>query len=140
MKLHKLWGEERTEQYYNRWKTLANGQLEEGPYIDLFLTSDALIHDCGSFTAEYLYVGKPCMFLVSEGDMEAKFNVFGKQAYAQYYKGHSLKEIEDFLQHVVIEGNDTMAQQRATFYQTVLTSDKMPSERIIEAIEQKINA
>lgn len=139
MKLHKLWGEERTEQYYNRWQNLSNGQLEEGSYVDLFLTSDAIIHDCGSFTAEYLYVGKPCMYLVSDGDMTDKFSTFGQQAYAQYYKGRSLKEIEDFLQHVVIEGNDPMAEQRKVFFNEILTSDKMPSERIIEAIENKIN-
>jgi hypothetical protein len=27
----------------------------------IFLTSDALIHDCGSFMAEYLVVGKPAL-------------------------------------------------------------------------------
>ena len=140
LKLHKLWGVERTEQYYSRWKSLSNGQLEEGSYVDLFLASDAIIHDSGSFTTEYLYVGKPCMFLVSDGDMEAKFNEFGKQAYAQYYKGHSLEEIEKFLLHVVLEGNDPMFVQRENFLKTVLTPNRMPSELIIEAIERKINA
>lgn len=139
MKLHKLWGEERTKEYYQRWQSLSNAQLEEGPYVDIFLTSDALIHDCGSFTAEYLYVGKPCMYLVSDGDMEAKFSTFGKMAFAQYYKGRSLVDIENFIEQVVIAGDDPMAEQRHQFYKDYLYSDKMPSERILAAIEDMIN-
>ncbi len=49
------WGRNKTDSYYLKWKNLVNGQLEESDYVDLFLTSDAMIHDSGSFLVEYLY-------------------------------------------------------------------------------------
>jgi hypothetical protein len=54
------WGSEKTTAYYDKWDNLDNGQFKSGDYVDL-LTSDALIHDCGSFMAEYLVVGKPAL-------------------------------------------------------------------------------
>ena len=35
----------------------------ETEYVELFKSSDALIHDCGSFMAEYLVTNKPVLFL-----------------------------------------------------------------------------
>ena len=46
---HKEWGIKRTDSYYKQWCTLENCQLETEEFIDLFMTSDAMIHDCGSF-------------------------------------------------------------------------------------------
>ena len=64
-KLVELWGEAKTNAYYNKWATMENTQLEESSYVDLFLTSDAMIHDSGSFTTEYLFVNKPVMYLTA---------------------------------------------------------------------------
>jgi hypothetical protein len=67
------WGKEKTAVYFDKWKDLENGQFENADYIDLFLTSDALIHDCGSFLAEYLITGKPSLFMVrNESVMEIR--------------------------------------------------------------------
>ena len=46
------------DDYYDKWNSLDNGQLEEGDYFDLFLQSDAMIHDSVSFLSEYLYTMK----------------------------------------------------------------------------------
>ena len=89
-KLISLWGKERTEAYYDQWKNGENTQLEEAGYVDLFLTSDAMIHDCGSFTTEYLFTQKPVMYLEREGESAPSFNDFGRISFAQHYIGHSL--------------------------------------------------
>ena len=65
---HQEWGKEKTDVYYRKWNSLANTFLFEGNYIDLFKTSDALIHDCGSFTVEYLYVNKPILYVGNQRD------------------------------------------------------------------------
>ena len=49
---HPKWGVEKTDTYYQRWADGINTVLVSGPYIDLFKTSDAMIHDCGSFIVE----------------------------------------------------------------------------------------
>lgn len=59
------WGKEKTDEYYAAWEFLPNAQLETNEYVDLFMTSDAMIHDCGSFTIEYHHTLKPVMYLVN---------------------------------------------------------------------------
>lgn len=132
-KLYFIWGEKRTDEYYNTWATLENTQFEEGKYISLFKYSDAMIHDCGAFTTEYLYMRKPCMYLVNGKDHP--LNEFGKRCYDQYYKGSNLNEVEGFVQNV-IHGIDPMKVQREQFFQEYLLPPhgKSACENIIDCI------
>lgn len=118
---HPNWGEERAKSYYERWTKIANAQVETGEYVDLFMHSDALIHDCGSFTGEYLYTHKPCLFLTREDD--TLYNAlcpFGKQCIDNHYIGHNKEEILLFIKDVVIKGQDPKAKQRKDFYDNYL--------------------
>lgn len=114
-KLYKLesWGIERTDRYFETWKSIPNGNLAEGNYVDLFMTSDALIHDCSSFTAEYLYVNKPVMYLTRKEKIEV-FNTFADDCFKVHYHGCSIPEIESFIQNV-IDGTDPLYDQRTRF-------------------------
>ena len=124
-KLYKLdgWGEEKTDAYYNQWACSENTTLVEGDYVDLFKSSDSLIHDCSTFTAEYLYTKKPVMYLSKPGKIDC-FNEFGKKCYEQHYIGHSVADIDRFLQSVVLEGNDTMKEARDCFFSQYLMPPK----------------
>lgn len=141
-KLQQLWGTEKTDEYYNKWATMENTQLEESSYVDYFLTSDAMIHDCGSFTTEYLFVNKPVMYLTHDDKFTERFNPFGTKAFECHYRGGSIEEIEKFLSDVVIAGNDPMKEQRDNFFDQYLKpiDGMMPSERIILEIEKLINS
>ena len=114
-KLYKIesWGKAKTDEYYDAWKNLANGNIAEGNYVDLFMTSDALIHDCSSFTAEYLYVNKPVMFLTDRTTIKT-FNSFADACFRVHYHGSTIKEIEAFMDNV-IAGVDPMADARTEF-------------------------
>ena len=115
----KGWGNERTNAYYRMWNKLANGQLEEGTYEDLFLSSDALIHDCGSFITEYLFTGRPSLFMLSRNaDKEAQ-NEYGKQALAVHYISESQDEVIRFIEDVVLKGKDPMYEKRKEFLERV---------------------
>ena len=143
IKLQKIWGTEKTELYYNRWASMENTQLVTDGYEDLFLTSDAMIHDCGSFTTEYLFTKKPVMYLCNDVDdmMTEKFNAFGKQSFEQHYRGHSVEDVENFIQNVVVKGDDPMRVQREQFYEEYLKPKDgiLPSQKILDTIEQYIN-
>ena len=132
-KLYYIWGEKRTEAYYNTWKDLDNTQLEDGKYIPLFKYSDAMIHDCGSFTTEYLYMRKPCMYLVNGKDHP--MNEFGKRCYDQYYQGCNLDDIELFVKNV-IQGVDSMKEQREQFFHDYLLppNGKTACDNIIDML------
>ena len=139
-KLELLWGKEKTYDYYHKWETMSNGQLEESEYIDLFIHSDAMIHDSGAFTTEYLFVHKPVMYLVKNGNIRKQFNDFGIQSFEQHYHGHSVEEIEDFIKEVVVNGNDPMKKQRESFFEEQLKQkdDLLPSQKILRTIEHYI--
>ena len=60
---------------------MSNGMLCESDYIDLFLTSDAMIHDSGSFLIEYIYVNKPVQRIISNFEARNDFNSIGKKCF-----------------------------------------------------------
>ena len=134
-KLYVVWGQERTDDYYEKWARLENGQIEQGEYIGLFKYSDAMIHDCGSFTVEYLYMNKPVMYLVNGTPHEEGLTEFGKQAFKQHYLGRTAGDIEKFILNVINE-EDTMFEQRTVFYRECLLPPygKTACENIINAI------
>ncbi len=114
---HSQWGQQRADDYYARWQQLPNTQLETGSYTDLFMQSDAMIHDSGSFAAEYHYSRRPVMFVSK--DMAAVLSTqseFGRQAYAMHYQGKNEADIRHFIDDVVLGGNDPMLPQREQFF------------------------
>ena len=135
-KLINIWGAEKTEAYYQRWKDLPNGQLEEGYYTDLFLTSDAMIHDSVSFTTEYLYTRKPTMFLVRDEHTADHWNSFGIKCFDLHYHANQPLDVEAYIKDVVIGGNDPKATERAEFYRNYLypKDGVMPSQKIVDTI------
>jgi CDP-glycerol glycerophosphotransferase (TagB/SpsB family) len=139
-KLQQIWGNEKTEEYYRRWESLGNTQLVSDGYVDIFLTSDALIHDCGSFTIEYLFTQNPVMYLCKTEDMSEKFNDFGIKAFNCHYHGHTVDDIERFLHEVVVGGNDSMKVERQQFYDNYLKpkDGMLPSQKILQIIENTI--
>jgi len=100
----------------------------------LFLTSDAMIHDCGSFMIEYHYTKKPVMY-ISNHNVDY-LSDFGRLAYNMHYKGSSPIEIETFINKVVLSGDDEMLFERRKFYQDHLLSpnNNSVSENIINEI------
>lgn len=136
-KLINLWGLEKTEDYYNRWAQLENGQIEQGDYIDLFKTSDAMIHDCASFTVEYLYAQKPVLFQIRDEKVKEEFNSFGQLCLEQHYLAYSIEETEKFIREIVIAGEDSKKEQRERFYKDYLYPKDgiMPSEKIFNILK-----
>lgn len=116
---HPDWGQEKTDAYYDFWRDGVNTNCVSGDYVDLFRSSDAMIHDCGSFTVEYLYTQKPVMYL-SDFDHTSQLNEVGIEAYNCHYPGRNIEDIETFIEGVVLDGKDSMLCQRKTFYDTVL--------------------
>ena len=136
-KLINLWGLEKTEAYYRRWEELENGQIEQGDYIDLFKTSDAMIHDSASFTVEYLYAKKPVLFQIRDEKVKDEFNSFGQMCLQQHYTAYSIEETEQFIRDVVIGGDDPKKKDREQFYRQYLypADGVMPSDKIFNLLK-----
>ena len=138
-KLIEIWGEERTNAYYRQWSEMSNCQLVEDDYTDLFIGSDAMIHDSCSFTTEYLYQRKPVMYLLKNNPQDV-FNDFGIMSFQQHYHGRTREDIEHFIEDVVLNGNDPKKEDREAFYKQYLGpyNGKLPSENIMNIMENLI--
>ena len=134
------WGKERTDEYYNKWINLENGQFENSDYGDLFLTSDALIHDCGSFMAEYLITGKPSLFMVRNESLMKEWSDFGEKAVAVHYQSRNKEELIDFIENVVLNENDRMKEKRNDFVHNNLIQKNhlTASQNIMNYLERQI--
>lgn len=110
---HPEWGPERTEEFYRFWAEGENTQLETGDFVELFKGSDAMIHNCGSFTAEYLFTGKPVGYITKNVDgIKADMNAFGRACQDAHYTLDSEKEIRRFIEQTVLGGHDSMKEKR----------------------------
>lgn len=139
--LHEDWGKDRTEAYYIKWKNLENGQLELGDYTDLFLTSDAMIHDSASFMVEYLYTKKPVAFSMRDMNVTERFNDFGKIVFNYLYKVNHESEIKNFINTIVLEGKDNMKTERLNFLNNKLMPPhgQLASENIYKEILKELS-
>ena len=135
---HPQWGKAKADEYYKRWATGENTSLVNDTYIDLFKSSDAMIHDCGSFIVEYLYTKNPVMYLGNT--REEQSNIVGKKAYACHYHGMDRNDIEHFIEEVVLIGNDEMSAKREQFYNEVLLPPHgcTAAENIVNDIKQAL--
>jgi UDP-N-acetylglucosamine 2-epimerase len=133
------WGPERTEEYYAFWERHPNTQMEVGEYASLFRHSDAMIHDSGSFLAEYLYVDKPVMYLWSSPRVVKFFNEFGLQALGACERGDTEADIHRFIDSV-LSGDDRCRNKRRAFLKRhpVSINGELPSDRILKEIKSAI--
>ena len=134
------WGKQKADEYFREWDNLPNGQVEEGDYVDLFLTSDALILDCGSFITEYMFTGKPSVFMISNEDVMSGWNEYGEKALSVLYHSRKVEELNFFIESVVLGGKDTMRGKRTEFINEVLLppGNRTASENIFHEIINEI--
>ncbi|MDX9847998.1 MAG: CDP-glycerol glycerophosphotransferase family protein [Tenuifilaceae bacterium] len=115
-----VWGKEKTDNYYNKWANLDNSILCESDYFDLFLTSDGLIHDSSSFVIEYLYSGKPELFLIGDDSVKNNFNEVGNMALNVIYLANNKNGVLKFIDDVVINGKDFLKKEREVFFNDII--------------------
>lgn len=132
---HPDWGQEKTDAYYKQWETMPNTQVEEGEYRKLFWSSDAMIHDCGSFIMEYPMVNKPCMYL-QRGEGYGNFNELAKASLNCYTIGKNVVDIEKFILEQVLGNQDPKKEVRTEVIKQYLSpyKGKSAAENIIDAI------
>lgn len=133
---HPEWGQEKTDAYYRLWAEMPNTQLAEEEYAALFMQSDAMIHDSGSFILEYLFADKPAMFL-REGEGYGNYNEMTLDALKCYHKGLTKEDIEDFLQRCVLRTEDPLAEIRHDILQKYLLppNGKTAAENIVDTLK-----
>lgn len=106
------WGEERTERYFKTWESRPNCQLDEGLYFDLFVTSDAMIHDSISFLVEYISTGKPSLYMIIDDLVLTGFSALGREIINAHYQSRTQEAVIAFIEQVVTGGDDPLRPER----------------------------
>lgn len=118
---HPDWGPQRTEEFYRFWAEGENTQLETGDFVELFKGSDAMVHNCGSFTAEYLFTGKPVGYITRDLErIKADMNAFGRACQDAHYTLDSESSIREFIERTVLGGVDPMKAEREATLERIL--------------------
>lgn len=126
---HPLWGRKKTDEYYKAWSEMYNTQIELGEYIDLFKTSDAMIHNCGSFTGEYVYLNKPVGYVSgSEDELRRPLHKYGQLCIDAHYVLSTKEMIKSFIDDVVLKNADSKKEVRSAVISEIMT---MPNSKSV---------
>ena len=104
--LRRIWGEDQARAYYEQWKSSENSFVADGDYHALFAGSDAMVHCCASFIAEYLYTEKPVQYVYSKTRGNVDFGEIGGKLLSAHYVAYKEHDIVEFLDNVVLAGDD----------------------------------
>lgn len=140
--IHESWGKSKTDEYYKEWESHPNTKIELGDYITLFQESDALIHDCGSFINEYLAVDKPCMYCVKSQISWNNLSGKTKDMFEKcYYLAYKKEDIVDFIEKVVIKGQDKKKDSRTKYVKEniIPLNGKSASDNIFNYIKKIVS-
>ena len=104
------WGRKKTDAYRAAMTAMPNVEFQQGgDYFETFVNSDAMIHDCGSFMAEYFYTGRPqCYLMEAPGALDSQLTSFGKRLQEHVEHACTEEEIVAFVRRVA-EGRATLA-------------------------------
>lgn len=139
---HPDWGRQKADAYYNLWRTMPNTQLADGAFINLFEGSDAMVHDSGSFVVDYLYFDHPVMYVTQDIERAKTYvNEPGRKAYEAHYIGTTNNDVEQFVNQVVLQGQDTMQEIRQSYYDKYLKqpSGQSTARNIYDNIVRSLN-
>lgn len=102
----RYWKEEDRADYLNELSKKKIEYSSEGDYFHIFNECDAIINDCGSFTVEWLFTGKPGCFMWNENLSKNDLTDLMNYCLNQYTIAYSEEDILTFIKNVIDEKCD----------------------------------
>ncbi len=128
-----FWKEQQIGEYIQQISSYPNVEYQNGEnYLETFANSDGLIHDCGSFSAEYLFTGNPCCYLLKSPSMtKQNSNCFHRQCLAVHYQAYQEQDIIRFIEQVILNKQDPLKEQRYKFYEQAIKENYPNTSSVI---------
>ncbi len=95
-----IWSEKEVDEYIKDLQKNGIVYSSGGDYLGIFMQCDAIINDCGSFTIEWLYTGKPGCFVYNENLKENDLTRLMNTAIADYSIARSAEDILLFIEKI----------------------------------------
>jgi len=102
MALNKVWTDEQIDDYLTEISRAGIEYSVGGDYLKLFSECDAIINDCGSFTLEWLFTGKPGCFVYNDELKDEHLTSQMKEAIKRYRIARSEDDIIGFIKEIGI--------------------------------------
>lgn len=124
---------ENLDNFLSQWKKI--GSIETGGnYFNLFLSSDLLITDCGSFVVEYLFSKNPCIYLIKNNlKNHSKLN---QKIIKNYYCAKNKKDLEDWFNRIIIQKEDNLEPKRLKLIKNLNIG--LSTDNILNLIKEKL--
>ena len=130
-----FWGPERTAEWRRAFLAHPNASWsDDGDYLPLFASCDACVQDCGSFLVEWLYVGRPCCYLLKSPDDAGKFSPLGRDCLRCCTIAYDAPAIDAFLRDVVLGGRDDLAAAREALRPSIMLNHPHAAEAALAAV------
>ena len=95
-----IWTREQADRYVEELERAGVEYSGGGDYLQLFADCDAIVNDCGSFTMEWLFTGKPGCFVQNEDLKDEHLTTQMREAMKRYRMVRSREEIIGFIRDV----------------------------------------
>jgi len=97
---NKLWTQEEIEHYIDKLQEKGVEYSTAGDYLGVFEECDAIINDCGSFTVEWLFTGKPGCFVYNEKLKKEHLTTLMNMAIEKYTIAQCKEDIVKFVKAI----------------------------------------
>lgn len=135
----KFWGPEKCTAWRKRFLSHSNAAWSEmGDPISDFAATDAIVQDCASFLADWMFTGKPCCYMLKPGDDLSNFLPIGRECLKRCHVARDESAIEKFLREVVIADRDPLAASRAVFRQEIAVNFPNAAEAALRSIRNDL--
>ncbi len=132
---------EEYQKYVAEWNNLPNGVVvNQGDYFDVFLQSDCMITDCGSFIGEYLPSLNPCIYLFNPRKKRQwdSYTPLAKKILDTYYIATDEKQLRDYIEQVIFQSLDSKKEKRKCLLQSEFGSIGKAGDFICGYLEKEL--
>lgn len=125
------------ENYYKEWESIATA-CYTSDYLELFMQSDAMITDCGSFLIEYFYSGKPLIHLQSKYNLTVPPRHIQK-IFNTFYDVEDLDTLKSTLDKILLQKVDPKKDERDRILQLDDLKISYAAKNIMEDLEKVLD-
>ena len=129
------WTQEDKEDYLKNLDSIGIEYSDQGDYLDLFNRCDAIINDCGSFTVEWLFTGKPGCFVWNENLQTSDLTPLMNFCLQEYTIAENENDIIGFINSVIDENYIRSEISKESFYENVAINHPNVTEFLLKEID-----
>lgn len=130
-----IWTLKQVEEYLMKVSELGIEYSTGGDYFGLFAECDAIVHDCGSYTVEWLFTGKPGCFVYNENLTSEHLTHLMNESLKKYAIARNKEDIIAFIRDVVEERIIPDSQIDQWIQDKIMVNYPHASEKVFEELD-----